>query len=304
MSVLRTRINTSDRRIPLGTVYTFDHDDAFVVPSNGWYEVQMYGGGGAAARSMDGLGAGSGQSLFLNLHRGDVFPISIGAGGSGVTRDYDDNLTGNPGGATSFGSYSVAGGLGGKYYSEGGGFGAVASGNIGCAGGADADGTPYSLLGSGLGNINNDAVGFGHGGGYVGSYISGNGSDGGVVIQYFDTADRLPKYHRVKKTGLSGWVDRSSRERVTGSYYVTVPGVGAYPAFRDSVGEHLLAHGTALTFSVSPAGYYNGHIYIFGQEVVSTSGSYTLTLDRDITVHFSSYEPSNTMDIYVTEGAG
>ena len=156
-------------------------------------EIFLVGGGGASGYHVGGGGGGG----YTATHRGVVaagnadIVVTIGAGGVG-----DANGRGNPGGASSFGAYSVAGGQGGMsaYFngdrradggnggSGGGGSGAEWHAGAGGADGGNGGSGGYGNGGAGQGRTTrafedpNGALYAGGGGG--GSWKDGAGAGG------------------------------------------------------------------------------------------------------------------------------
>lgn len=221
MAVFISRIFTitpidDSSNIPIGTVWSLDSGGTFTAPTSGRYQIEMHGGGGAAAtygqRTSDGMdaynvgasGGGSGEIYTIEMTEGQTVPVTIGAGGTGSYDPGDATHRGNSGGTTTFGSLSVAGG-GGGYIVYGGIFGeditldnlynlrAVAGSATGSIASNGATGSVKNGGGigwhntfscaAGQGNVNNVTQTYGDGG----AIIDGSGADGqpGAVIVTF-----------------------------------------------------------------------------------------------------------------------
>lgn len=191
---------------------TFTGSGTFTVPTgvtSVW--VTMVGGGSGGGASAYGNGAGGGGAgaymikRAVNVTPGSGVAVTIGGGGAGHPPDSQGN--GSPGGATSFGSISCSGALGGggigqQQNSQAGAGGAVggarqytfAAGSLGglvgrnVTGGVNWGGGAGGLYGNG-GNASDaygeSAVGNSGGGGGAGGYGGGgNGGSGMVIVEW------------------------------------------------------------------------------------------------------------------------
>lgn len=198
---------------------TFTGSGTFTVPAgitSVW--VTMVGGGGSGGSNAQSSGAGGGGGGAYCLKRavsvtpGAGVAVTIGGGGGGV-----NNSDGNDGGASSFGSVSVSGGIGGLGQSTfsmggaGGGNGGVGIGTNNASGrqpypatgpggrGGKSDTTTYwgsfsggggGLFGDGTNGSNNNSAsagantGAGSGGASNGAWSSGNGGSGMVIVEW------------------------------------------------------------------------------------------------------------------------
>lgn len=164
----------------IGQSFILLNSGSFVVPATGKYRIEIHGGGGGAGGGFiiehtpteerqynGGLGGGSGEVYNnVTLTIGDVISYTIGVGGhsgsSGGYNPYTEATDGTQGGTTTFGEYSIVGGLGGgAATNQANGIDGLQSGNL-------ADGQSG---GSTFGN-------FGNGG------TRGNGVDGAIIITY------------------------------------------------------------------------------------------------------------------------
>lgn len=94
--------DTGNRNEWLWSTNTTPTNYTFVVPKTGRYTLELYGGGGGSAKNSTWTGGSSCQTYdVINLTKGETLAITVGAAGSGYT--------GQQGGTTSFGSYTVAG---------------------------------------------------------------------------------------------------------------------------------------------------------------------------------------------------
>lgn len=198
----------------VGTIYTLTSSGTWTAPVTGKYDIELHGGGGGGgAGAYDdvnvgstaiGTGAGGGGSGELyegvTLTGGKAYTYSIGSGGSGGTKN---GYNGSDGGTTTFGDYSIAGGLGGGggniYGNAKSGY---SSGTLGVSGtrgafsSSLADGATVAGGNGGAGNNSNLAQLYGDGGpggdasrqGLTMSFTAGsNGEDGAVLITYKGT---------------------------------------------------------------------------------------------------------------------
>ena len=160
----------------------------FVVEKTGKYYIELYGGGGGGHVLGDDTkptsiasGGSSCQSYSgVQLNKGDVINVVIGAGGAGSNSSHSPGANG---GTTSFGSLSVAGGGGGSKTAGGTG-----SGNLGKSGEFVAN--PRNSV-AGLGSTVSDGVygadyGYGGGIGYNSAkrFKEKDGGAGAVFIRY------------------------------------------------------------------------------------------------------------------------
>ena len=104
----------------IGTKITILASGSWVCPATGQWGLELHGGGGGGyyqdynQTGKPGMGSGSYQIVTLN--KGTSYNVSVGKGGE--ARDYEQ---GYPGEATSFGNYSVDGGVGGNAGYDGSG---------------------------------------------------------------------------------------------------------------------------------------------------------------------------------------
>lgn len=130
------------------TEWVFEENGTFTVPKTGTYEVELHGGGGGGAgvvkylsssynlAASGGGGGGSGMLVTVQLEKGAVINVTVGAGGELKSQ----------GGTSKFGTYSCEGGSGGTVgyvqYSTSGnhvirtGTGGSAAGELATSGGA------------------------------------------------------------------------------------------------------------------------------------------------------------------------
>jgi hypothetical protein len=198
---------------------TFTGSGTFTVPAgitSVWVTMVGGGGSGGSNASSSGSSGGGGGAYCLkravSVTPGAGVAVTIGGGGGGV-----NNSDGNDGGASSFGSVSVSGGLGGPCQSTfsmggaGGGNGGVAIGTNNASGrnpypatgpggrGGKSDTTTYwgafsggggGLFGDGTNGSNNNSAsagantGAGSGGASNGAWSSGNGGSGMVIVEW------------------------------------------------------------------------------------------------------------------------
>ena len=190
----------------VGTIWTITESGTWTVPATGTYDLELHGGGGGggagdvtwtdgvvSALKGGGGGGGSGEVFTgVTLTGGDVINVVIGAGGARGT----SSASAKSGGATTFGSYTVAGGRGGGATSGGAARGSIAE--AGTAGKTINASTGTATGGSGGdGNTNNVSQNYGDGGsggrksstdGTEASGVLGsNGKNGAVLITYKGT---------------------------------------------------------------------------------------------------------------------
>lgn len=182
--------------VPVGTTWLYETDGTFEVPADGNYQVEMHGGGGGAVTKVSVVtdenylaygwfysitGGGSGELYTLALTKGDKNAIKIGAGGSA-----GNNSDGTNGGATSFGSYTVAGGNGATRSAAGSAQGSLATSgtsSFNVPGAGILSGNYYPVRPGGYGNKNNTAQAYGNGGSTTTSGAQA-GQPGAVIITY------------------------------------------------------------------------------------------------------------------------
>lgn len=184
---------TKPTTVEVGTIWLYEADGTFTVPKTGTYQVEMHGGGGGggggtggSSRLPGGAGGGSGNLFTVELTKGDVISVTIGAGGAaglyaGSSTVSEEDLDGKTGGTTTFGDYSLAGGGGGANGdtdSPG-----AASGNIAEAGNTLATYALYAVGGDG--NKNNPNQTYGDGGNGAEAYGNGEAGQPGAVIVTF-----------------------------------------------------------------------------------------------------------------------
>lgn len=166
------------KAVPAGTTWTITESGQWEVPTTGQYQVELHGGGGGGCRNNTYVnycssGGGSGQIYTLSLVKDEKISVVIGTGGSAGS-----NGVGNTGGATVFGSISIAGG-GGGYCREFNLSGGAASGDL-----ATAGTTGYmTTISGGLGNKNNPSQVYGNGGGGDWTGTS-SGNPGAAIITF------------------------------------------------------------------------------------------------------------------------
>ena len=197
MGDLRNKITDLEEKISLiGTIWIYEEDGTFEVPITGTYQVEMHGGGGGGAinhvdtssfKSFAG-GGGSGEIYNVNLIKGRVINVTIGAGGKGAKTGNGSTAIGGQGGTTTFGDLSLDGGFGGtaakaEIYTKGG----AASGSLASAGGYGVNNntlTGYAKKGEG--NTSNTEQTYGDGAGVSGSeiYTPESGQPGAVIITF------------------------------------------------------------------------------------------------------------------------
>ena len=182
--------------IDIGTTWLYEEDGSFKVPVTGTYQVEMHGGGGGggggtggSSRLPGGAGGGSGNLFTVELTKGDVIPVTIGAGGKGgeyAGSSTHTNIDGETGGTTIFGDYSLAGGGGGlcgDTDSPG-----AASGNIAQKGNTVGVYESYAIGGDG--NKNNPDQTYGDGGNGAQAYEAGEaGQPGAVIVTFMGKTD-------------------------------------------------------------------------------------------------------------------
>jgi hypothetical protein len=160
------------------------------------------GGGGGAGSTSSGLGGGGGGAGgyaegIVAVQPGQVIPVTVGAGGAGVSGG-----SAAWGGTSSFGSFmSATGGAGGTSIGIGGLGGSSFGGDMNALGGCGMDGYANGLVfpavggagafgGGGRGSngpaqaINGQAFGSGGGGAYLTPGSGGNGAAGIVIVEY------------------------------------------------------------------------------------------------------------------------
>jgi len=168
---------------------------------DGLYHVILQGGGGsgaygtAANKSYGGEAGGFLSVSRLPLRSGVRYPVKVGAGGQGFAPETGISIVGKgyDGGATSFAGFSVSGGRGGIYGSDTSFETPAVSGSftheVGTTGSSGKGGDSLFAAGgrnnmSGAGGAG--AMGSGGGAAYKssndGSYLSGKGGDGLVII--------------------------------------------------------------------------------------------------------------------------
>lgn len=158
----------------------------FVVEKTGKYYIELYGGGGGGHVLGDDTkptsiasGGSSCQSYSgVQLNKGEVINVVIGAGGAGSNSSHSPGANG---GTTNFGSLSVAGGGGGSKTAGGTG-----SGNLGKNGTLVANPSNGTILDS---TVSDGIYGadYGYGGGIeysVRRFEEQSGGTGAVFIRY------------------------------------------------------------------------------------------------------------------------
>lgn len=171
---------------PVGTTWLYEEDGTFEVPATGNYEVELHGGGGAAAftiimnpqypYTLYSAGGGSGQLFTVSLSKGETIEISIGVGGTAIS----GSSSSNPGGQSSFGEYASVSGGGGGNLNAGG----SSSGNIATSGEIyKGQLMPNPLPSGGLGNSSKPGQTYGNGGGFSGTSPQ-SGQPGACIITF------------------------------------------------------------------------------------------------------------------------
>ena len=194
-----------------GTEYIITETQTWVVPATGYYDLELHGGGGGGSSGYsyeddegntmryNGDGGGGSGSYWTNVYltAGTKISVVIGAGGAGAPEGHFAVYS-EDGEASSFGTYTVAGGAGGD--------------NRGT--GAGAENTPWFLHPAQDGgeedyvNVDQDSNGDGlpdhsaasgdggYGGGYYGdTYGTGgdgtdDGNPGAAILTYHGTTAR------------------------------------------------------------------------------------------------------------------
>lgn len=176
----------------IGQSFILLNSGSFVVPVTGKYRIEIHGGGGGNGGdfghwswqyrrnirvTLGGAGGGSGEVYNnVQLTAGDIIPYTIGKGGTNGSEGsnrYEPSTPatdGTQGGTTTFGSYSIAGGMYGTAATlTVKGTGGVGSGSIATAGSFSEDGNSKRV---------------GSGGSEFGNYGNGGGVDGAVIVTY------------------------------------------------------------------------------------------------------------------------
>lgn len=162
-------------------------------------EVWGASGSGAVARNVNGgyaaaSGGGGGpysKKVVAAASLGATETVTIGTGGTAVTRSTDGGTNGNAGGTTSFGSLlSVTGGAAGVAYYSGAGMGTAASAAAGTSTGHD-----FTIAGSASAATSTVVCGQGIGGGgssggfaiYISGRVIGTGGQGSAATSIAGT---------------------------------------------------------------------------------------------------------------------
>ena len=170
------------------------------------------GGGGAggyrASYNSEASGGGGSSETALQLSSGEVYTVTVGAGGAAVSN--------TPAGAGNDGSASSISGTGITTVScvgGGGGNGDVSPNSDGrdggCGGGAGGNGGPVSSGGSGTAN-----QGYDGGGGYAGSHAAGGGGGGAGAVGASVPGNQQPG--GAGGTGVASTITGSSVTRAGG----------------------------------------------------------------------------------------
>lgn len=171
INTVQEALDYLNSKVPVGTKITLLASASWTCPCTGTWTLEMHGGGGGGearhwqgsaqyGREVDGdPGGGSGSSQNVTLTKGTVYNVVIGSGGQG--QQYEDGPI-SAGGSTSFGSYSVGGGMPGTQGTTG--TGNIADGQYG----SPDHSQPYGNGGDG-GTLRNDA---------------GNGTQGVVILTF------------------------------------------------------------------------------------------------------------------------
>lgn len=165
--------------------YSDGSSGTWTVPRSGYYQLELYGGGGGYAQMNDATASGGAScqtydSIYFKI--GENFLYSIGGGGKGQTETRSSSTsyyTGGTGGKTIFGDYTVNGRTGRVVK-------ATVSYEVVC--------TAYSA-GKKAGNkgkdgaLNSGSLVYGTGTyssmfGYGGAYLAGSAGNGGIYIKY------------------------------------------------------------------------------------------------------------------------
>ena len=177
-------------------IHKFTTDGTFTVPEAITAEILVVGGGGGGGETIGGGGGGGEVRQLSNIALSSgSYTVTVGAGGAGGETGVTGGGSypgGDSGGASSFDTYTAAGGGAGGGYNESGiGTGGGHGGGQGAGGGAGiAPGTGKNAGGTSGGNTNSGAGGGGANG--VGSNASsGSPGAGGAGIDlsaYFGTS--------------------------------------------------------------------------------------------------------------------
>lgn len=187
---------------------------AYTAPVTGWYKITAKGGGGGggggyASSSADTDGGGGGGEggttiAYISMTTGDTATVVIGAGGTGGAIGYNGSNGGDTSVTYDSNTYTAGGGGGGNgNNAESAGIGGTGTIN-GCAGGTrytvsyshGGRGASGGGAGGGVCDYSNGIGGNGvQGGGgaggrgsSAGSKAGGNGGDGYVWFEYFDSS--------------------------------------------------------------------------------------------------------------------
>lgn len=161
-------------------VHTFTSNGTFtVIPTSLSVDMLLVAGGGGGGEGHGGGGGGGGLIYRTSTPiSANAYSVVIGTGGAAKTTG--SNANGNPGGNTTFSTFTAIGGGLGAGYGGTGGNGGSGGGSGGEGGGG---GTATSGQGYGGGSMNGTANGTGGGGGGCGS--AGSSGDG-----TYNTTDR------------------------------------------------------------------------------------------------------------------
>lgn len=173
------------RTVVLSAFYrTFTSSDTFTRPPGyRLFEGLLWGGGGSGRKGGSTPGGGGGGAchkiLIPSSSLGATVPITIGAGGAGITAS---NTNGNNGGNSTFSSFTAYGGGGGS--ASGAGGGGTMGAPSGVSGGSPAGGagSGSSTYGGGGGSVGSSPGGhsyYGGGGGGDGIHVGGDSFFGG-----------------------------------------------------------------------------------------------------------------------------
>lgn len=169
---------------------------SFTVPATGKYYLELHGGGGGGLyHTGGGSGAQGGLSCSIynsiNLTKGTVISYTCGTGGVNTGYSGTGNYSASNGNTTTFGSYSCAGGGGGKQTSS-----ELSGGTSGGTNGVTGGITSYNYSTNSFTGV---VYGTGHNwrvtswgiGGYgdasSGIYLGTNGTNGCVLLEYLGT---------------------------------------------------------------------------------------------------------------------
>ena len=250
------------------------------------------GGGGGGAGPGGGGGAGGLLTRSINIQAGNVYTITVGAGGAATSGSWPQNISanGNSGNNSSFGSIAtaIAGGGGAGSGSNGiaggsggGGAGSAFSGGAGTSGQGFAGGAAVSATGDGAGGGGASAIGSatgssgpaGAGGAGVASTITGTsvsyaGGGGGGA----NTGATVPSAGAGGSGGGGGGGLGSSA--ATAGTANTGGGGGGGGRVSGTTNYSGAAGGSGVVILSVPTAFYSGTTT--GSPTITTSGSNTI----------------------------